>query len=66
MFTWVAVMLVCSGPVVTQCRPLVFGETFYEALDCQTVLQNEMAAVRDKGLAAYGSCQRVKLDLTLL
>ena len=66
MYVWVAVMMVCYGPLAIECKPMVFGKTFEEIIDCQTEIQGSISAAYQKGLVAYGSCSRVKLSATLI
>jgi hypothetical protein len=63
MFTWVAVIVVCTGSSATQCSPLVFGETFGELVQCEEELARARAYAQ--GLVVTGICRQVKVPYTL-
>lgn len=66
MLVWVAFIVVCAGPEVTQCSPAVFGETFARVEECQAEIVSMSSEFEARGLTAYGTCAEVKVALTLL
>ncbi|UAW59293.1 hypothetical protein CRP738_gp49 [Roseobacter phage CRP-738] len=61
MLTWVAIAVVCNGPVVADCTVYAYRETFFEANECNVNLQSFLFTRQNEGKFAFGACKAIEV-----
>jgi len=61
MITWVAIAVVCTSPMATDCKLYAYRESFFEANECNVSLQSFLFTRQQEGKLAFGSCKAIEI-----